>query len=91
MFNVVNWEINRLRTPRTKDMVDRLAVITARDVELTNHPIRNPTTIFNPGLLVTGDEVRIYASGLLYLCKRCCGVLHAFGGAAEQAPRQVQG
>ncbi len=65
MFNVVNWEINRLRTPRTVDMVERLAVITARDVELTNHPIRNPTTIFNPGLLVTGDEVRVYARIIL--------------------------
>ncbi|RLI91946.1 MAG: glycosidase [Candidatus Altiarchaeales archaeon] len=63
MFKIVNKNVNGRRELKTVDIVKRLITITANEVELRNHPINKPTTIFNPSLTVDPkkDEVRIYA------------------------------
>lgn len=46
---------------RVRDVVRRLGVITADRVHLKRYPVENPVSIFNPGLVVDGNEVVVYS------------------------------
>ncbi len=45
---------------KTKDIIKRIGVITARRVKLVKYPIDTPVTIFNPSMLIENDEITIY-------------------------------
>ena len=61
MFKVINKGVSDRREFRTRDIVKRLSVITADRVEITNHPLSRPTTVFNPAVLIRDDSVKLYA------------------------------
>ncbi len=65
MFKVLNEKVSEKREPKTVDIVKRLVAITAENVELQNHPIKKPTTVFNPSIFVEGDIVKIYGRIIL--------------------------
>ncbi len=55
-------EASRLRRMETRDIVERLGVLSPNRVFLNNYPIRNPIAIFNASLAVLDrDEVSVYA------------------------------
>ncbi|MDI3502908.1 MAG: hypothetical protein PWR09_1034 [Archaeoglobi archaeon] len=60
-----NGGLHLKRENRTEDIVRRLGVITADRVHFRRFPIKNPVTIFNPGLLVEGNLANIYARVVL--------------------------
>ncbi len=49
-----------LREEKTVDIVERLGVISPKRVHLRNYPVDNPTTVFNPAMLVSGGVVEVY-------------------------------
>jgi predicted GH43/DUF377 family glycosyl hydrolase len=53
------------REYRTKDVVKRRGVITANRVHLKKYPVNNPVTIFNPSMIVEGNEITIYGRIIL--------------------------
>jgi predicted GH43/DUF377 family glycosyl hydrolase len=55
-------EASRLRRMETRDIVERLGVLSPNRVFLNNYPIRNPIAIFNASLAAVGDdEVSVFA------------------------------
>ncbi len=60
-----NKEVNNQRENRTKDIVKRLGVITARRVYLKKYPIENPITIFNPAMLIKEDTLILFGRIIL--------------------------
>ena len=57
----ISYKIRRKRTFETKDIVERLYVITPSQIRITDHPIDRPITAFNPSMKIFGDTVKIYA------------------------------
>ena len=53
------------RELKTKDVVERIGVITARKVKLIRYPIDRPVTIFNPSISIEDSEVIIYGRIIL--------------------------
>ncbi len=49
------------RRYEVRDMVKRIAVITPDKVFLKGYPTRHPVSIFNPGAIVDGDTLHLYA------------------------------
>ncbi|RLF17745.1 MAG: glycosidase [Thermoprotei archaeon] len=49
-----------IRTPKCKDIAERIGVITPDRIFLKNFPQKNPVTAFNPTLLVRGTVVHVY-------------------------------
>lgn len=50
---------------KTVDIVRRLGIITANRVHLKNYPVNNPTTIFNPSILLRYNKIYLYARIIL--------------------------
>lgn len=53
--------VKRKRKFETIDIVKRLTVLTAENVELENFPVTTPKTMFNPTLIVEDETLRIFA------------------------------
>lgn len=60
-------EVSKLREFKTVDIARRLCVISPTMVRLRNYSVYtlNPLSIFNPSLLIKGDEVWVYARVIL--------------------------
>ncbi len=48
--------LRKARVPRTKDIVERIKIVTPRKIKLLNHPIEHPTAAFNPALAIYKDK-----------------------------------
>ena len=53
-------EIEIHRELKTRDIVKRMGVITAKRVKLVKYPIDTPVTIFNPSILIEESSVMVY-------------------------------
>ena len=60
-----NKKVNNQRENKTKDIVKRLGVITAKRVYLKKYPIENPITIFNPAMLIKEDTLILFGRIIL--------------------------
>ena len=49
--------LRKARAPATRDIVERLKIVTPKMIRLVNHPIEHPTAAFNPALALYGDKV----------------------------------
>ena len=54
-----------VRENKTVDIVKRKKVIVAEDIILEKHPVRKPVTVFNPSVVLTDNEIRIFARVVL--------------------------
>ncbi len=54
-------EASKKRVFETKDIVKRLGVISPNRVIINNYPITNPAAVFNPAIMVSGDDIYVYA------------------------------
>jgi len=61
MSSLKDQSIELKRKNETVDIVKRIGVITPDKVNLTNHPAKNPATIFNPTIIVENDVLKIFA------------------------------
>jgi predicted GH43/DUF377 family glycosyl hydrolase len=57
--NVV--ERSNSRENVTYDIAKRLSVITSNRIHIKRFPICNPVAVFNPSMIVNGDEILVYA------------------------------
>ncbi|BES80815.1 glycosidase [Pyrodictium abyssi] len=53
-------EAAKIRRYETVDIAERIAVISPEALKLTNYPLRQPVTAFNPSLHVAGNELRLF-------------------------------
>ena len=54
-------DAEKLRKFKTVDIVRRLGVLSPDRTYLNNYPIRNPTAVFNPAIVVNGEYALVYA------------------------------
>lgn len=53
-------QVKDARSPKCKDIADRIGVVNSERIFLKNFPQKNPVTVFNPTLLVRGTVVHVY-------------------------------
>ncbi len=71
----IRKELNKNRRFETKDIVKRIAVITADRVRVENYPIKRPISVFNASFKITNNAFKIFARASFGYYTYACGII----------------